>query len=104
MMVVRAAENPILRPEDVKPSRPDFEVIGVFNAAARCRDEALLLLRVAERPKETDLTSISHLRPPARKHGLLIWIGMSDPAIPASGSIVRMFCSSSRKTSPCAKN
>jgi len=51
MAIVRAAENPILRPEDVKPSRQDFEVIGVFNAAAaRYKDEVLLLLRVAERP------------------------------------------------------
>ncbi len=51
MAVIRAAENPILRPEDVSPSRQDFEVIGVFNAAvARYRDEVFLLLRVAERP------------------------------------------------------
>jgi predicted GH43/DUF377 family glycosyl hydrolase len=58
MTVSRAAENPILRPEDVKPSRRDFEVIGVFNAAvARYRDEVLLLLRVAERPinRRTDV-------------------------------------------------
>ncbi len=51
MTTVRAAENPILQVEDVTPSRPDFEVIGVFNpAVARCGDEVLLLLRVAERP------------------------------------------------------
>ena len=51
MTTVRAADNPIVRPEDVKPSRQDFEVIGVFNAAAaRYKDEVLLLLRVAERP------------------------------------------------------
>jgi len=55
MAVVRAAENPILRPQDVKPSRQDFEVIGVFNAAAaRYKDEVLLLLRVAERPINRD--------------------------------------------------
>ena len=28
----RAPENPILRPENVRPSREDFQVIGVFNA------------------------------------------------------------------------
>jgi beta-1,2-mannobiose phosphorylase / 1,2-beta-oligomannan phosphorylase len=51
MAVHRAPENPILRPEDIGPSRPDFEVIGVFNAGvARFRDEVVLLLRVAERP------------------------------------------------------
>lgn len=51
MTTVRAAQNPILGPEDVKPSRPDFEVIGVFNAAAaRYGRKVILLLRVAERP------------------------------------------------------
>jgi predicted GH43/DUF377 family glycosyl hydrolase len=51
MAAIRAAENPIIRPKDVKPSREDFEVIGVFNAGvARCREEVLLLLRIAERP------------------------------------------------------
>jgi predicted GH43/DUF377 family glycosyl hydrolase len=51
MGVYRASENPLIRPEEVKPSRPDFEVIGVFNAGvARLGDEVVLLLRVAERP------------------------------------------------------
>ncbi len=51
MAVFRASENPIIRPEDVKPSREDFEVVGVFNAGvARFGDDVLLLLRVAERP------------------------------------------------------
>ncbi len=51
MTVFRASENPIIRPEDVKPSREDFEVVGVFNTAvARFGDDVLLLLRVAERP------------------------------------------------------
>jgi len=54
MTVYRAAENPILRPEDVRPSREDLEVIGAFNAgAARYGNEVVLLLRVAERPVYT---------------------------------------------------
>ncbi len=53
MATYRAPENPILRPQDIPPSREDFEVIGVFNAGvARYRDEVVLLLRVAERPKD----------------------------------------------------
>ena len=53
MAVSRAPENPIIRPEEIKPSREDFEVIGVFNAGvARFRDEVVLLLRVAERPTD----------------------------------------------------
>ncbi len=52
MAARRVQENPIVRPQDVRPSRPDFEVIGVFNAGvARYRDEVVLLLRVAERPR-----------------------------------------------------
>jgi predicted GH43/DUF377 family glycosyl hydrolase len=49
--VFRSPHNPIIGPKDVKPSRKDFEVIGVFNAGVtRSEDETILLLRVAERP------------------------------------------------------
>lgn len=49
----RLPANPILTAEDVKPSLPEFEVVSVFNAAAaRVGDETVLLLRVAERPRE----------------------------------------------------
>jgi predicted GH43/DUF377 family glycosyl hydrolase len=51
--VVRFAENPILVPSQITPSRPDFEVVGVFNPAAiQVGDETVLLLRVAEAPLE----------------------------------------------------
>lgn len=53
MAIFRASENPILRPQDIRPSREDFEVIGVFNAGVvRYREEVILLLRVAERPRD----------------------------------------------------
>lgn len=49
--VQRYAGNPILVPSQIEPSRPDFEVVGVFNPAAiRVGDETVLLLRVAEAP------------------------------------------------------
>jgi len=52
--VFRSQDNPIIEPKDVKPSRSDFEVIGVFNAGViRYKDEIILLLRVAERPIST---------------------------------------------------
>jgi predicted GH43/DUF377 family glycosyl hydrolase len=55
MNVFRSPDNPIIKPEDVKPSRDDFEVIGVFNAGVtRLEDEIILLLRVAERPVNTN--------------------------------------------------
>ena len=51
MSVFRSPDNPIIEPKDVRPSRGDFEVIGVFNpGVARFKDEIILLLRVAERP------------------------------------------------------
>ena len=31
MSIFRSPHNPIIEPKDVKPSRKDFEVIGVFN-------------------------------------------------------------------------
>lgn len=55
MVFTRHPANPLLAPADVAPSRPDFEVIGVFNAGvARCGAEVILLLRVAERPRQAD--------------------------------------------------
>ncbi|MEA3226048.1 MAG: glycoside hydrolase family 130 protein [Planctomycetota bacterium] len=51
MEAFRSPENPIIEPKDVRPSRDDFEVIGVLNAGvARFEDEVILLVRVAERP------------------------------------------------------
>ncbi len=54
-MIVKAKENPLITPADVKPSTEGFRVLGAFNpGATRFRDEILLLLRVAEtcEPKE----------------------------------------------------
>ncbi|WP_239617762.1 glycoside hydrolase family 130 protein [Cohnella mopanensis] len=49
----RLAENPIIKVSDVKPSRPDFKVVGAFNAGvAAYGDETILLVRVAEMPAE----------------------------------------------------
>ena len=53
MTVRRLATHLLLRPEDVPPSRDDFEVVSVFNpGAVRAGDEVVLLVRVAERPRE----------------------------------------------------
>lgn len=51
MKVHRAPENPIITPAMVLPSRPDLDVVGVFNAGAtRFEGETILLLRVSEAP------------------------------------------------------
>lgn len=55
MKVERFANNPIITPADVPPSRPDFEVVCAFNAGAiRYNGETLLMLRVAECPAQTE--------------------------------------------------
>jgi len=53
MNVERFVENPLIRPAAVVPSRPDFQVVCAFNGGAiRVGDETVLLLRIAERPKD----------------------------------------------------
>jgi predicted GH43/DUF377 family glycosyl hydrolase len=63
MKIYRSPKNPIIEPKDVKPSRDDLEVIGVFNAAAtRLGDEVILLLRVAERPISRPKVDLGRVR------------------------------------------
>lgn len=48
-MIVRCEYNPLIIPDDVKPSMENFCVEGVFNCGViRYKDEVLLLCRVAE--------------------------------------------------------
>ena len=52
-MIERHATHLMLRPEDIRPSHPDFEVIGVFNpGVVQHGDKTVILARVAERPLE----------------------------------------------------
>src|SRR5271157_1316390 len=49
----RLAENPILRPSDMRPSVPGMKVECLLNPGVfRFQDKTWLLLRVAERPKQ----------------------------------------------------
>lgn len=49
----RLSTHLMLRPEDVPPSHIGWEVIGAFNpGAVRIGKEVVLLVRIAERPKE----------------------------------------------------
>ena len=50
-MIQRFPNNPLISPTNVKPSRPDFEVLCAFNpGAASYEGKKVLLVRVAERP------------------------------------------------------
>ncbi|MFN8420071.1 MAG: glycoside hydrolase family 130 protein [Anaerolineae bacterium] len=60
-MFQRHPRNPLITPADVSPSRPDFEVIGAFNAGVAIhQNEVLLLLRVAERPLRNGADSVHY--------------------------------------------
>lgn len=51
----RSPRNPLITPAGVPPSSPDFEVVGAFNPAAVWHDdEIILLLRVAEKCRQTE--------------------------------------------------
>ncbi len=55
MKIERCSNNPLIAPEDIKPSRPDFKVDGVFNCGVAEYDgEVILLCRVAESVKGED--------------------------------------------------
>lgn len=59
MRVNRYPENPIITPEDVRPSVDGWEVLCAFNAGAiEFADETILLMRVAERPKSDDTSKV----------------------------------------------
>ncbi|MFO0788839.1 MAG: glycoside hydrolase family 130 protein [Pirellulales bacterium] len=50
---MRLGTHLLLRPEDVPASRTDWEVIGTFNpGAVRFGEDVVLLIRIAERPRE----------------------------------------------------
>jgi predicted GH43/DUF377 family glycosyl hydrolase len=53
MILKRLFERLLVSPSDLKPLRDDFEVVGVFNPGAIiAAGEVILMVRVAERPRE----------------------------------------------------
>lgn len=58
--MLRHEKNPIITPGMLKPTAPELEVMGAFNAGAVAfEDQILLLLRVAERCKsDPDYTAV----------------------------------------------
>lgn len=55
MKIIKSRNNPIIKISDLKPSRDDFKIIGVFNAGAiEFKGKKILLLRVAETPINTN--------------------------------------------------
>ncbi len=59
MNISRSEKNPIITPEDIKPTREGFKIAGVFNCGViRFGGEVLLLMRVAEEPLNDDADKI----------------------------------------------
>jgi predicted GH43/DUF377 family glycosyl hydrolase len=60
----RCVKNPILTPQDLKPSHPDLKVVGVFNAGAVLHDDTfILLLRVAETHTSQECLKVPLMNP-----------------------------------------
>ena len=58
LSVVASQTTRSLVPSQLTATRPDFEVVGVFNPAAiRIGEETVLLLRVAEAPRDVPARS-----------------------------------------------
>jgi beta-1,2-mannobiose phosphorylase / 1,2-beta-oligomannan phosphorylase len=84
-MIQRFPNNPLIAPEDVRPSRPDFEVLCAFNPGAALFDgRKLLLVRVAERP----IQEKGHLSTVITEHRTgelkILRYALDDPALDAS--------------------
>ncbi len=53
-MVTRHSANPLLKPSDLRPTRPDFEIVCLLNPGVfRYEGKIWLIVRVAERPIQT---------------------------------------------------
>lgn len=79
----RFAGNPILRPADVAPSAPGLRVECLLNPGAfRFRGRTGLLLRVAERPPQTDTAVSTPVLDPAAPGGVrIVSVSRQDPEL-----------------------
>ncbi len=83
-MIEKVKENPIIKPDDVKPSMDGYQISGAFNPGATVYgDEILLLLRVSE----SVLQKEGYVRVPIYKfeggtsHPDILEIKKDDPAL-----------------------
>jgi predicted GH43/DUF377 family glycosyl hydrolase len=82
-MVIRHPSNPLLRPADLRPSRPDFEIACLLNPGVfRFEGKIWMIVRVAERPIQTE----GRLRLAVLKDGQteILEIAENDPSLDLS--------------------
>lgn len=79
----RFADNPIIRPSDVVPSKSGLDVVCLLNPGAfRYRGRTGLIVRVAERPPQSvDVVSTPVLDPTAENGVHIVSIRRDDPAL-----------------------
>lgn len=74
-IVKKYINNPIIKPETIKPTCEDFKVEGVFNAGVtKYKDEIILLVRVAESVKTSSENKIGilYLEKKGEKYQLVV--------------------------------
>lgn len=87
MTPARSPENPILQPSSVPASQDDLEVVGVFNpAAVQVGDQTVLLLRIAEAPRDVAPGQVAAaVLDPASGRVRVERFDRADPAVDAGG-------------------
>lgn len=90
-LAIRFEQNPILRPQDLRPSVPGMEVTCLLNPGVfRFQDKTWLLVRVAERPaQQPGKTSFPILKPDGRVE--VLEFDSSDPRLDLSDPRVITF-------------
>ena len=90
MLAPRLSTTLLLKPGDLPASRADFEVVGAFNpgavlvtqtrrdAASTLEDEVVLLVRVAERPRERRAGFLGLPRWDARRGLVVDWVSEAE--------------------------
>ena len=87
-MIRRLFSECLVRPSDVAPSRDDMEVVGTFNPGAIAvtdsdgREEVVLLVRVAERPRERRAGHVASPRWDADRGLTIDWLAEGDIDMP----------------------
>lgn len=83
--IERFAANPLITPEQVTPSQPGWEILGVFNPGVFRHEHRLgLVLRVAERPpQEAGWLSVPVMDPAAEGGMRVLRWRLDDPLLDA---------------------
>ncbi len=80
--VLRFPENPLIRPQDLKPSESDFVVECVLNPGAfQYKGRIGLILRVAEKPQTDDRTAVAVFRNPGENVYQRLLVDRADPEL-----------------------